>query len=198
MTAPGDFFNARRLVLLSSAALIAMMLAGAARAGGDLIYDAAPGWYWNGAVDAGVNIFLQKPGSGFGRTPTAPFWLTPLTTDSNAKMDEYGKDPARRVHQRTRGCRRQQGRPLRDGFPGRACRHGQSALLPWPVRRRPAILLHNLGPDSASLEQQRQDRVRRRRLDPPDGRPHLAAEPREQCRQRNRNHSGRRDCAQQY
>ena len=41
----------------------------------------------------GGNIFIQKPGSGFGRTPTDPFWLTPSTTDSNAKMDEYGKVP---------------------------------------------------------------------------------------------------------
>ena len=46
-----------------------------------------------GIIDAGTNIFIEKPPSGFGRIPTDPFWLTPKTTDSNAKMDEYGKVP---------------------------------------------------------------------------------------------------------
>jgi MtrB/PioB family decaheme-associated outer membrane protein len=53
----------------------------------------AADWYWNGIFEAGGNVFLQKPPSGFGRIPTDPFWLTPRTTDSNAKMDEYGKVP---------------------------------------------------------------------------------------------------------
>ena len=50
-------------------------------------------WYSHGVFDAGGNIFIEKPPSGFGRIPTDPFWLTPKTTDSNAKMDEYGKVP---------------------------------------------------------------------------------------------------------
>jgi len=50
-------------------------------------------WYWNGIFEAGGNIFIEKPPSGFGKTSTEPFWLTPKTSDSNAKMDEYGKVP---------------------------------------------------------------------------------------------------------
>ena len=53
----------------------------------------AADWYWNGIFEAGGNIFIEKPPSGFGRIPTDPFWLTPKTTNSNAKMDEYGKVP---------------------------------------------------------------------------------------------------------
>jgi MtrB/PioB family decaheme-associated outer membrane protein len=53
----------------------------------------AADWYWNGVFEAGGNIFIEKPPSGFGKTSTDPFWLTPTTTDSNAKMDEYGKVP---------------------------------------------------------------------------------------------------------
>ena len=53
----------------------------------------AADWYWNGIFEAGGNIFIEKPPSGFGRIPTEPFWLTPKTTNSNAKMDEYGKVP---------------------------------------------------------------------------------------------------------
>ena len=52
-----------------------------------------PNWYSNGSLEAGSNIFIQKPGSGFGKSSTEPYWLTPNTTDSNAKMDEYGKVP---------------------------------------------------------------------------------------------------------
>jgi MtrB/PioB family decaheme-associated outer membrane protein len=51
------------------------------------------GWYSYGTWTAGVNFFVQKPPSGFGRTSTSPFWLTPNTSDSNAKMDEYGRIP---------------------------------------------------------------------------------------------------------
>jgi hypothetical protein len=51
------------------------------------------GWYSNGYIEAGSNYFIQKPPSGFGKSPTNPFWLTPSTTDSRQKMDEYGKIP---------------------------------------------------------------------------------------------------------
>ncbi len=51
------------------------------------------GWYSNGSIEAGSNFFIQKPGNGFGKTSTDPFWLTPSTTTSSAKMDEYGKVP---------------------------------------------------------------------------------------------------------
>jgi MtrB/PioB family decaheme-associated outer membrane protein len=51
------------------------------------------GWYSNGTIEAGTNIWIKKPGDGYGRTSSDPFWLTPTTTDSRAKMDEYGKVP---------------------------------------------------------------------------------------------------------
>ena len=78
--------------------LFAMLPAGAASAADQMPVKAAPvenisGWYWNGAIEAGSNIFVQKPGSGYGKTSTDPFWLTPNTTDSRQKMDEYGKVP---------------------------------------------------------------------------------------------------------
>ena len=88
----GNVLNARRIGLLSSAVLLATMPISASLAQSPN-YGAGSDWYWSGAAEAGTNIFLQKPGSGFGRIPTAPFWLTPATTDSNAKMDEYGRIP---------------------------------------------------------------------------------------------------------
>jgi MtrB/PioB family decaheme-associated outer membrane protein len=51
------------------------------------------GWYSYGNLTAGSNIFVEKPPSGFGKTDTPPFWITPSTGDSRAKMDEYGKIP---------------------------------------------------------------------------------------------------------
>jgi MtrB/PioB family decaheme-associated outer membrane protein len=56
---------------------------------------AAPdtGWASTGIFEAGSNIWIEQPPSGFGRTATAPFWLTPNTTDSKAKMNEYGRVP---------------------------------------------------------------------------------------------------------
>jgi MtrB/PioB family decaheme-associated outer membrane protein len=51
------------------------------------------GWYSNGVFEAGSNYFIEKPPSGFGKSPTEPFWLTPRTTDSRQKLDEYGKVP---------------------------------------------------------------------------------------------------------
>lgn len=87
-----------KAALLGGAMLVAMVPANSLLAAELLPVKAAPaedltGWYSNGTIEAGVNIFLQKPGNGFGRSPVEPFWLTPTTTDSNAKMDEYGKVP---------------------------------------------------------------------------------------------------------
>ena len=134
----------------------------------------AADWYWNGIFEAGGNIFIEKPPSGFGKTSTDPFWLTPKTTDSNAKMDEYGKVP--------RG-------PFLDVLGIKAgTKDGRFAVDFWAdnvgynnqryrsraCTSRPAILQYRLGPDPASFEQQRQDDLRRRGLDPPDGRPRNA------------------------
>jgi MtrB/PioB family decaheme-associated outer membrane protein len=51
------------------------------------------GWTSTGIFEAGSNIWIQQPGSGFGKSPVEPFWLTPNTTDSKAKMNEYGRVP---------------------------------------------------------------------------------------------------------
>ncbi|HEY6860610.1 MAG TPA: MtrB/PioB family outer membrane beta-barrel protein, partial [Pseudolabrys sp.] len=75
--------------------ILPMTLAAAADAG---VATAAPpaadtGWTSTGIVEAGSNIWVEKPPSGFGKSSTDPFWLTPNTTDSKAKMNEYGKVP---------------------------------------------------------------------------------------------------------
>ena len=70
--------------------MLAAMLPATAAMAADQVQS---GWYWNGFVEAGSNIFIQKPGDCWGKSSTDPFWLTPSTTNSNAKMDEYGKVP---------------------------------------------------------------------------------------------------------
>jgi MtrB/PioB family decaheme-associated outer membrane protein len=88
-----------KAVLLGGVMLTAMLPPPSAMAqDASLPVKAAPAaddsiWYSHGVFDAGGNIFIEKPPSGFGRIPTDPFWLTPKTTESNAKMDEYGKVP---------------------------------------------------------------------------------------------------------
>jgi hypothetical protein len=93
-----NILASRAAALLGSAMLLAMLPGTAGLAADQMPVKAAPvenisGWYWHGSLDAGGNIFVQKPPSGYGKTSTDPFWLTPLTTDSNQKMDEYGKVP---------------------------------------------------------------------------------------------------------
>jgi MtrB/PioB family decaheme-associated outer membrane protein len=101
MKVRSDILTSRKALLLSGVILTAMLPAAAAQAqnaGGSNWYSKAAaqetgGWYSNGYIEAGSNYFIQKPPSGFGKSPTDPFWLTPLTTDSRQKMDEYGKIP---------------------------------------------------------------------------------------------------------
>src|ERR1017187_4292556 len=93
-----DVLASRAAALLSGAMLLAMLPATAAFAADQLPVKAAPaadlsGWESSGTIEAGTNIWLKKPGDGYGKTSTDPFWLTPSTTDSRAKMDEYGKVP---------------------------------------------------------------------------------------------------------
>jgi MtrB/PioB family decaheme-associated outer membrane protein len=52
-----------------------------------------PGWYFYGGFEAGVRFYLEHPPTGFGRAPPPDNWLTPQTTDSIAKFEEYGKIP---------------------------------------------------------------------------------------------------------
>jgi MtrB/PioB family decaheme-associated outer membrane protein len=84
-----DVSSSRKACLLSGVIFSAMLSATAALA------QNADGsnWYSNGTLVAGSNYFIQKPPSGFGKSPFEPFWLTPLTTDSRQKLDEYGKIP---------------------------------------------------------------------------------------------------------
>jgi MtrB/PioB family decaheme-associated outer membrane protein len=94
-----DNLKSLKAVLLGGVMLTAMLPVPSAMAqDASLPVKAAPAaddsiWYSHGVFDAGGNIFIEKPPTGFGRIPTDPFWLTPKTTDSNAKMDEYGKVP---------------------------------------------------------------------------------------------------------
>src|ERR1700693_2261127 len=99
MKVRSNILASRAAALLGGAMLLAMLPATATLAADKMPVKAAPaaedtsGWYSNGTIEAGSNIFLKKPGDGFGRTSSDPFWLTPLTTDSRQKMDEYGKVP---------------------------------------------------------------------------------------------------------
>lgn len=90
--------TALKTVLLGGALLTAILpVMSAAAADSDIPVKApAPetGWYSNGVIEAGSNIWIQKPPSGFGKSSTDPFWLTPNSSDSIAKMNEYGKVPS--------------------------------------------------------------------------------------------------------
>ena len=50
-----------------------------------------PKWYFYGGLEAGDRFFGERPGSGFGRAPPPANWLTPVTTQSRAKFEEYGE-----------------------------------------------------------------------------------------------------------
>jgi MtrB/PioB family decaheme-associated outer membrane protein len=98
MKVRSNILSSRKAALLGGAILMAMFPAAAALAADQLPVKAAPaadlsGWESSGTIEAGTNIWLKKPGDGYGKTSTDPFWLTPSTTDSRAKMDEYGKVP---------------------------------------------------------------------------------------------------------
>jgi MtrB/PioB family decaheme-associated outer membrane protein len=54
---------------------------------------AEPGWYFYGGLEAGGRWYIHQPPSGFGRAPPPDNWLTPLTTDSIQKFEEFGKIP---------------------------------------------------------------------------------------------------------
>jgi MtrB/PioB family decaheme-associated outer membrane protein len=49
------------------------------------------GWYFFGDVEVGGRALIQDPPSGFGRAPAPDNWLTPRTTESRAKFEEYGE-----------------------------------------------------------------------------------------------------------
>ena len=92
MKARSNSLTSRRVALLGSAVLL-MLLPSAAVLAQGAGGSADSGWYVNGSLEAGGNIFLERPPSGYGKSATSPFWLTPLTTDSRAKFEEYGGVP---------------------------------------------------------------------------------------------------------
>jgi MtrB/PioB family decaheme-associated outer membrane protein len=50
-----------------------------------------PKWYFYGGLETGDRFFGDRPGSGIGRAPPPANWLTPVTTHSRAKFEEYGQ-----------------------------------------------------------------------------------------------------------
>src|SRR6266540_6346904 len=50
-----------------------------------------PQWYFYGGFEAGGRFFSNRPPSGFGRSGPPDNWLTPVTTQSRAKFEEYGQ-----------------------------------------------------------------------------------------------------------
>jgi MtrB/PioB family decaheme-associated outer membrane protein len=57
------------------------------------VVSADTGWWYEGYLDVGYRVFIERPPSGFGRAPPPANWLTPRTTDSRAKFEEYGEVP---------------------------------------------------------------------------------------------------------
>jgi len=88
MKVPNKILTTRSAALLSGVFLIATGSAASAADQPEL------GWYSSGAFEVGARIFSQRPPSGYGKTATNPFWLTPTTSDSRAKFEEYGKVPS--------------------------------------------------------------------------------------------------------
>ena len=96
MKVRGDIFNARRTALLSGVFSVAIgSVTGALAADAPVVtaVPAEPGWYFNGGMEVGARFFIERPPSGFGRAPPPDNWLTPRTTDSIAKFEEYGAVP---------------------------------------------------------------------------------------------------------
>jgi len=90
----GNTSTARRAILLAGVAFSALSVAPALAA--DVPLKAEPqivGWYFYGDVEVGGRAFIERPPSGFGRAPPPDNWLTPRTTQSIAKFEEYGQVP---------------------------------------------------------------------------------------------------------
>jgi MtrB/PioB family decaheme-associated outer membrane protein len=90
----GNTSKARRAILMVGVAFAALKIAPALAA--DVPVKAVPqivGWYFYGDVEVGGRAFIERPPSGFGRAPPPDNWLTPRTTESNAKFEEYGQVP---------------------------------------------------------------------------------------------------------
>lgn len=95
MKVRGNGIGARRAALLSGAVSVAIASTGALAADALVVKEPAAeaGWYYNGGFEVGARWFIERPPSGFGRAPAPDNWLTPRTTDSIAKFEEYGEIP---------------------------------------------------------------------------------------------------------
>ena len=83
-----DGSKSRRAILLSSAIVFAAIpLCGALA---QTPTNSSPIWDFYGEVEVGGRIIFDRPPSGFGPAPAPSFWLTPQTTQSRAKFEEYG------------------------------------------------------------------------------------------------------------
>jgi len=87
--------RARRALLLAGVMLAAMPAAAGAADDKPVVKAPPPaevtGWYFTGDFEIGGRAFIQRPPSGFGRAPPPDNWLTPRTTESRAKFEEYGE-----------------------------------------------------------------------------------------------------------
>jgi MtrB/PioB family decaheme-associated outer membrane protein len=95
MEVRSEILNARRAILLAGTMSIAAVPFGALAADQPVFKAPVPevvSWYFFGGFEAGVR-FVDEPPSGFGRAPPPVNWLTPRTTQSRAKFEEYGEIP---------------------------------------------------------------------------------------------------------
>jgi MtrB/PioB family decaheme-associated outer membrane protein len=81
--------RATRLMLIASTSLYGA-LAQTAFAADPNSMVAESGWEYRGEIEAGGRFFIDRPPSGFGRAPAPDNWLTPRTSESRAKLEEYG------------------------------------------------------------------------------------------------------------
>jgi MtrB/PioB family decaheme-associated outer membrane protein len=89
MKVRGEATSAKRALLLSGA----MLMATAALSGARGADSEEAGWDSGGSIEAGGRIFIDRPPTGFGKVPPPDNWLTPRTSESRAKFEEYGKIP---------------------------------------------------------------------------------------------------------
>jgi MtrB/PioB family decaheme-associated outer membrane protein len=93
MNVRGDILKARRTALLCCCVFWGGGPAAIAADAPAAAVPAETGWYSNGGVEVGGRFFIERPPSGFGRAPPPANWLTPSTSDSIAKFEEYGEIP---------------------------------------------------------------------------------------------------------
>ncbi len=88
--------NEGALLLVSTVLLAAVPISAASAADQAVPAVQGPGagvanWYFYGGFEAGNRFVFDRPPPGYGRAPPPANWLTPLTTQSRAKFEEYGQ-----------------------------------------------------------------------------------------------------------